>query len=324
MKFSQFLQFHPKTVQNVFVFVCEDDFLVEESRPVWQRIFGGGWVFEKYTAKEFEEILEGRLLDDARTPSLFAQNRVLIVTGAEKLTKGRIEVLTALQDISVSCLKVVLVTVKSKSLDSWRKVFPVVEIDSLKPADVVRWLVDRYKFAPQTARYLMENVGTDLYQLHTEVEKLRTYTGNARPIEPRDIDILILRSEQFGPFELDDAILDQDYKKAMTLVGAMLADGLDPLVILARIVRVWRQLFIGKALVGKRSAREIAAAAAAPVWKAAEFVASCRKLEWRQLIRGFRLLLSADRAFKSSTPNPEGYLDVMLLKLIGPFTRPNY
>ena len=73
---------------NVFAFVCEDDFLVEESRPVWQRIFGGDWVFEKYPAKEFEEIPSDRLMDEALTPSLFTQNRVADHDQCRKITKG--------------------------------------------------------------------------------------------------------------------------------------------------------------------------------------------------------------------------------------------
>ena len=96
----------------------------------------------------------------------------------------------------------------------------------------------------------------------------------------------------------------------------MLDEGVDPLMVLARIVRVWRQLFVGKSLVGKRSARDVAAAALVPVWKATDFAASCKKFEWKQLAAGFRLLLNADRAFKASTPNPEGYFDVMLWKMM--------
>src|SRR2546426_652556 len=230
MRFSEFRQYQPKPGQNVFGFVCEDDFLVEESRAIWLRIFGGSWVFEKYSAKEFEEIPPARLMDDALTPSLFTENRAFLVTNAEKL---------------------------------------------------------------------------------------RTYVGDARQIEARDIDVLILRSEQFGPFELDDAVLARDYKKAVQVLGAMLGEGVDPLIILSRIVRVWRQLFVGKALVGNRSAKDLAAAALVPMWKAGDFAAGCRKFEWKQLAAGFRLLLQADRAFKTSTPNPEGYFDVMLWKLIG-------
>jgi len=317
MKFSEFKQFQPKQATNIFVFICEDDFLVEESRPVWQRIFGGSWVVEKFVAKEFEEIPAGRLMDDALTPSLFTQNRILIVTNADKITKGRIEDLGRIQEVPNASLRIILVTNSWKSADAWAKLFPVVEIDPLKPADIARWLLDRYKLTPEIARYLVDSVGTDLYQLHSEVEKLRTYVGGARQIEARDVDVLILRSEQFGPFELDDAVLGRDYNKAVQVIGAMLDEGVDPLMVLGRIVRVWRQLFVGKSLVGKRGAKDVAAAALVPVWKATDFAASCKKFDWKQLAAGFRLLLNADRAFKASTPNPEGYFDVMLWKMIG-------
>src|SRR5262249_13853550 len=153
-----------------------------------------------------------------------------------------------------------------------------------------------YQLTADIARYLVDNVGSDLHQLHNEIEKLRTYTGNTRHIAPQDVDVLILRSEQFGPFELDDAVLARDYKKAVLVIGAMLDEGVEPLIVLSRIVRVWRQLFIGKSVVGKKGSKEAAAAALVPVWKSAEFAASCRKFEWKQLAEGFRLLLNADRA----------------------------
>jgi DNA polymerase III subunit delta len=289
---------------------------LEEARPVWHRIFEGTWVVEKYPAKEFEEISRERLMDDALTPSLFTQNRIIIVTNAEKTTKGRLEDLSVLQSVANASLRIVLATSSRKAIDSWGKIFPVIEIDALKTADVARWLLDRYKLAPDIARYLVDNVGTDLYQLNTEVQKLQTYVGGNRAIEARDVDVLILRSEQYAPFELDDAILGRNYKRAVQVLGAMLDDGLDPLIVLSRIVRVWRQLFVGKSLVGKRSAKDVAAAALVPPFKAADFTASCRKFDWKQLAGGFRLLLNADRAFKTSTPNPEAYFDIMLWKMM--------
>jgi DNA polymerase III subunit delta len=316
MRFSEFQTYQPKSIANVFVMVCEDDFLVEESRAAWQRIFGSNWIFEKYAAKEFEEIPSNRFVDEALTPSLFTRNRTLIVTNAEKLTKGRLDALTELQNVTNSSLKIVLVTGARKSVEGWSKVFPIIDIDPLKPGDVTRWLMDRYKLDSQIARYLFDNVGADLYQLHNEIEKLRTYVGEGRTIEPRDVDVLILRSEQYGPFELDDAVLASDYKKAVQVVGTMLDEGVEPLIILSRVARVWRQLFVGKALVGKRSAKDVAMAANVPPWKASDFTAACRKFEWKRLASGFRLLLSADRAFKTSTPNLEGYFDVMLWKMI--------
>ena len=317
MKFSEFQKYVPKTDSNVFVFVCEDDLLVEESRDVWMRILPGNWVLEKLHSKEFEDVESSRLMDEALTPSLFSQSRALLVANAEKVSKRRIADLTALNEVQGSSLKIILICTNQRSAQGWMRAFPVIEIDPLRPAEVAKWLMDRYSVPADVARYVVENAGTDLYPLHNEMEKLRTYVGEGRGIEIRDVDASLLRSEKFGPFELDDAILARDYKKAVYVLGAMLDEGMEPLQILARIVRVWRQLFIGKGLSGKQSARDVATAAGVPGFKAAEFAAGCRKYDWGHLASGFRDLLGADRAFKSSSPNVEAYFNIMLWKLVG-------
>ncbi|HET9219472.1 MAG TPA: DNA polymerase III subunit delta [Terriglobia bacterium] len=316
MKFSEFRQLRPKTNPNVVVFVCEDDFLVDESRAVWAEILGPEWVFEKLPAKEFDDIETGRLMDEARTPSLFSQNRVLMVGNAEKVSKRRGEELVALQDIPNSSLKVVLVSSGGKAPEGWMKALPGVVIDPLKPADVARWLVDRYGISAEVARLVVESAGTELYPLHNEMLKLEAYLGGSRPAELRDVEVSILHVDRFGPWELDDALLERNYQKAVSVVAAMLEDGVEPLLILAKVVRVWRQLFIGKGLAGKRSANEVAVAAGLPPFKGAVLAASSRKYTWAQLVNGFRELLNADRAFKSSAPNVEVYFDMLLWKLL--------
>jgi DNA polymerase III delta subunit len=315
MRFSDFRQYRARPEDNVFVFVCDDDFLIEESRGVWAGLFEGNWQSEKLHVKEFEDIEFARLMDDALTPSLFSQSRLLMVMNAEKSTKGRIEDLQKLHGIASSSLKVVLILQNLRAVDSWTRSFPNVSIDPMKPADAIRWVMDRYGMASDVARYVVDNVGSDLYPLHNEIEKLRTYAGNGMPITTRDVDELVLRSEQFGPFELGDAILARDYRKSVQVAGAMLADGAEPLMVLGQIVRVWRQLFIGKGLASQRSGKEVAAAVGIPPFKAGEFVAGCRKYEWRQLVLGFREILNLDRALKSSSPDVEACFDVMLWKM---------
>jgi DNA polymerase III delta subunit len=316
VKFSDFRKYRPKPSDNVFVFVCGDDYQVEESREIWTASLEGTWLVEKLHAKEFEEIEIGRLMDEALTPSLFSQSRLLLVTNAEKLTKGRIDDLSRLQEIPISSLKLIVIFNSLRPSDGWTRKFPNIMIDPLKPVDSAHWAMDRYGLSPDIARYIVESVGTDLYPLHNEIEKLRTFVGASQPITLRDVDELILRSERYGPYELDDAILAHDYQKSVQVAGAMLDDGMEALLVLARIVGVWRKLFIGKGLAGRRSAREVAAAAGVPEFKAGEFVAGCRKYEWRQLADGFRELLNLDRALKSSNPDVEASFDVMLWKLI--------
>jgi DNA polymerase III delta subunit len=315
VRFSDFRQHRPKGNPNVLVFVCEDDFLVEESRSVWAEILGPNWVFEKLNAKEFDEIDTASLMDEAQTPSLFSQNRVLMVASAEKVSKRRGEDLQALQNIPNPSLRIILLSSGGKSLEGWLRAFPTVAIDPLKPADVARWLVERYGVSTEVARHVVESAGTELYPLHNEMLKLEAYLGGSRQAEIRDVEASILHVERFGPWELDDAILDRDYKKAVHVAGAMLEEGVEPLLILAKIARVWRQLFIAKGLSGKKGASEVAAAAGAPSFKGTVLAASSRKYGWGQLTSGFRELLNADRAFKSSSPNVEAYFDILLWKL---------
>src|SRR4029453_10197171 len=136
MRFTEFLLYRPSDNPNVVVFVCEDDFLVEESRAVWSRILGDNWLFEKLHAKEFDEIEANKLLDDAQTPSLFSQSRALIVWNADKVSKKRGEDLVTLQAVANSSLKIILVVSDSKTTQSWMKAFPTISINLLKRADV--------------------------------------------------------------------------------------------------------------------------------------------------------------------------------------------
>ena len=55
--------------------------------------------------------------------------------------------------------------------------------------------------------------------LTLKLRKMRE-SSNARQIEARDVDVLILRSEQFGPFELDDAVLARELEHVGQAFGA--------------------------------------------------------------------------------------------------------
>jgi len=315
VRFADFRQHRLKPSDSVFAFVCEDDFLVDESRAVWKDKFEGNWSIEKMPVREFDEIPFSQLMDDALTPSLFSQSRIILVANAEKLRKARVQELESLQTVERSSLKIVLILTGIKAAEGLSRSFPLIAVDPLKPPDCAKWIMDRHGLSPDVARYLVENVGSDLYTLTNEIEKLQIFVGPGKPITPRAVDELILRSEQYGPFDLDDAIIARDYRRAVTVVGAMLSDGADPLIVLSRIVRVWRLLFIGKGVAARQGPREVAAIAGIPSFKAGDFAAGCKKYEWKQIAAGFHQLLNLDRALKSSNPDIEASFDMMLWKL---------
>ena len=316
MKFSEFRRHTPSQASHVYLFVCEDQLLVEESKPIWSRIFGGEWNFEKLSVKEFESLDASELMESALSPPLFGPSRAILVSNAGKLGKRRTEDLARILQLDRSFLKVVLVVESSRSLSRKGTVFPAVEINPLRPLDTMRWLQDRYGVSADVARYIVDNLGTELMFLNGEMEKLTIYLRGTRPAEAADVDQLLIGSDQFGPFELDDAFMAGDYPRAIRVVGAMIDDGVQPILILSKIARLWRQLFIGKVLEKHASPADIARAASAPAWKATTLVAACRRFRLSRLVEGFTELVRADRALKSTSSNPEFYFDVMLWKLM--------
>jgi DNA polymerase-3 subunit delta len=149
----------------------------------------------------------------------------------------------------------------------------------MKAGDTVRWMIDRFGLAGDVARYLVDHLGPDLLPLRQEIEKLQTYVGGDGAISIADVDQLTFRSEQFGPFELDDAFLERDYPKSVRVVGSMIEEGVEPILILSKLVRVWRQVFVAKALERRGSPAELSRAAGIPQWKAERFAASARRFD---------------------------------------------
>ena len=247
---------------------------------------------------------------------MLIERRAIIVTEPQKLSENRLSDLTAIDRIDDSSLKLVLHSRDRRSRGSWTRRFPAIEIAALKPAEIVRWLGDRYGLDPKVGRYMVDHLGTDLCTLRSEVEKLATYANN-RPIRIRDVDVLVFRAERFGTFELDDALAARNYARSVQVAGAMLDEGTEPILVLSRITRVWRQLMVGKSLEGRAGARDIAAAASVPEWKAASFASSASTYAWPRLLNGFQELLDADRVLKTSTPDPHGYFALLLWKLAG-------
>ena len=316
MKFSDFRKYEPRRPSHAFVFVCEDDLLVEDSKPIWQRIFGGDWAFERLPAREFEAIDDGKLTEAALSPPLFGPSRALMVSDAGKTTAKKMAVAEEIAALPQSSLKIVFVTSSRRAVPKGSGALPLIEIDPVRAGDAARWLRDRYGVGPDVARYLVETVGTELLPLSAEMEKLTAYVREERPIGLRDIDLLTLRTEQVSPFDLDDAVFERDYAKAVRVAGAMLDEGVEPLILLSRLARAWRQLLVGKALAGVRAPQDAAAAASVPHWKARAFQAGCERFPMEALIRGFGELVGADRQFKTSAPNPAIVLDLLLWKLL--------
>src|SRR5581483_9564402 len=77
---------------------------------------------------------------------------------------------------------------------------------------------------PSAAAYLIGMVGTELRRLSSEADKLVNYVGGKGRIGRAEIDELVRYSREHSNFELTDAIIAGNRKRALELLDHILAN----------------------------------------------------------------------------------------------------
>ncbi|HEX5081375.1 MAG TPA: DNA polymerase III subunit delta, partial [Blastocatellia bacterium] len=178
-------------------------------------------------------------LDDAlalaRQFPMISTRRMVVVTGFESISDDK--QIEALKDYLRAPAETTALVFVSDALDNrrniatmLRKSCEVVSFDPLDERDAApQWIRDYVArsgrlIEPQAASYLVGMVGVDLMRLSTELDKLINYAGEKGRIGKPEIDELVLNSREHSNFELTDAILDGDRRRALTLLDRIYAN----------------------------------------------------------------------------------------------------
>src|SRR5688572_8505241 len=183
-------------------------------------------------------VLQGNLdeaLGLARQFPMIAVRRMLIVTGFEAINDEK--QLEALKDYLRAPSETTAMVFISDGLDNrrnistmLRKTCEVVVFDPLDEREAAPQWVREYInrtgafIEPAAAAYLVGMVGGDLLRLSTELDKLTAYVGEKGRIGRQEIDELVLYTREHSNFELTDAILEGDRKRALRLLDRIYAN----------------------------------------------------------------------------------------------------
>lgn len=99
---------------------------------------------------------------------------------------------------------------------------------------------------PEAWIVLGKKTGFRLRDSAEALDQLITYTGDRKVIEPPDVEAVIGRTRDDSVFDLTEALVGKDIRKALASLGDLLYQGVHHLVILAMITREVRFLFHGK------------------------------------------------------------------------------
>jgi DNA polymerase-3 subunit delta len=300
------------------------------SRPV--ELIAGGRDFDGYLAEAaLERVLEqaigsdrqealhafrgeeaswAQVLDAARTRSLFASKKALVVRQAEALRGDDDGLLAYLKDPTPGVTLVLIAAKPDKRKALWKRLFEAASVtlaEPLRGARLKGYVRDelrrrRLQLSEDALQALIERVGADLRRLIGEIDKLQAYAEGER-LSADEVAQVLGRGFARPLYELSDAFGQRQARATLELLEQALDEGEAPLRILSALHRGLRELRKVRGLAQRRTPREKLIAAlglgnrafkldamleAARAWNEASFRKATLALE------------RADRAIKSS------------------------
>jgi DNA polymerase-3 subunit delta len=263
-------------------------------------------------------------LDLARQLPMMARRRLVVVTGVDAIKEASEERLEVYLKNPAPEAVVVFV---ADSLDMRRrastaisKAATVVRFDPLSEAEALRWVESRVRARGcQIDRgalgALVDLTGTGLTRLAVEVDKLTTHAGGGS-IGLEAVRSLVSRAREHEVWDLTDAILERDRKRALRVLSRQLEAGEEPLGLLGLLASTYRKMLLAKELMGRRAPMaEVQAAVKLPPWKMGDFNAQVRRVSLEQIAAGLTRMAEVDLAIKSSIGTPALQLEVLVCEL---------
>lgn len=273
----------------------------------------------------------GEVLALANTAPVFSENRLVVLTGIEKLRKDPKEALIRYLDNPLPTTTLILTHNDSKKMKTEKVLAEVcsdagrvANFDELKKDELTAWVRQKLQekgLQPDfdSVDLLCESVGGELNALENEIEKISLYTAERenKAITKDDVLAGIGFSKEENPFELSNAITACNRNRAVKLVDKLVDDGEEPVAILSKMTfPILKMARIKRLSEAGLAPAEILRAAGLMYWES-RLVNQARSFPpQKNFLNALNRIIEADSAFKSSSgADPKILLKGILLTL---------
>ncbi|MCU0241394.1 MAG: DNA polymerase III subunit delta [Vicinamibacteria bacterium] len=312
-------------IPGLYAIVGQDGFLAE-------RALRG--IVEPLTARvgpEMVETLDGgdctwaRIIDIARSGSLFVTERVVVVRKCENV-KGEEDSLVAFIQAPHPDVHLVLMAEKpDRRRTVWRRIDDAGEmilVEPLKGKALRAYVADelrrrKLKVGEDILIELIERFGQDLRRLVGEIDKLEAFLVDRPNASVEELASVLGRSMGQPLYKLSDAYTARDRETVIVLMEEALAAGEAPLRILATFHRATRQMAAARSL-GRATGTgfELAALLKVPAFKVGDVMAAARAWKPADVRTAYSALLRADRRIKTGA-EPTTALSSVVVEILG-------
>ncbi|MDQ3013280.1 MAG: DNA polymerase III subunit delta [Acidobacteriota bacterium] len=277
----------------------------------------------------------GEALAMARQYPMISARRMVVVTGFEAISDD--QELELLKNYLRAPVETSVLVFVSDGLDNRRNISTMLR----KTCEVVSFdAMDEREGAPNWARdyatragclmdvsaaaYLVGTIGVDMMRLASELDKLISYVGPKGRITQDEIDELVRHSREHSNFELTDAVVDGDRKKALHLLHRIFDNASESpqslsLMILGAIASNYRKMLGAKELMKQNASNaDVAKAVGMSPYGVGRFNEKVRRIETERILKGIQRIAATDVALKTSMATPRLLLEVLICELCPP------
>jgi DNA polymerase-3 subunit delta len=348
---AQFLgRMKKRELAPAYLFVGPEDYQRRACREaLLQAALGDADRDTAVTRYDLNETELAEVIDDARSLSLFASDRVILMRNAEAaLPKGRVAeepeeesprgqadlLASYLRDASpgvvlaFDCDRYDLEGDDKAKLDRVRKFYAAIR----DTVEMRRYTVEEaaaevanlstragLEIESDAVALLIESLAADMARIAVEIEKLALYAGPGRAITTEDIGALVPDARATTIFALVGALGRRDRARALAVLDTLVKEGEYLPLALSFLAGQFRLALAAKEA-NLRSPQQIQAhftRAGLPVWssRAEQVYQTVSKFSGEQLRRGMQLVYEADKGLRDARPDDRIVMERFVMEL---------
>lgn len=272
---------------------------------------------------EGKGINPAEIISLAETLPFFAERRLILIEDSGFFKNKCDELADYLPNMpDTTCLLFVETEVdkRNRLYKAVQKYGRVTEFQLQDERTLMKWILgtlkkENKKITESTLQLFLERTGSDMENIHMELEKLLSYTIGRAVITSEDVEEICTMQTTGQIFEMIRAIAEKKQRLALDLYYDLLALKEPPMRILFLIARQFNQLLLVKSLTAKGMDRaSVASKAQVAPFIAGRLMTQARSFTMQQLRNAVQDCVDAEEAVKTGRMTDVLSVEILIVK----------
>ena len=273
---------------------------------------------------EGKGIAVGEVIDLAETMPFFADRKVIFLENSGFLKSGGEQLAEYIEEQNETTVLVFAeaeVDKRSKLFKAIQAKGCAVEFVAQDENTLKRWVAgilakEGKKITESTVQLFLSKTGTDMENIHGELEKLICYCMDRDVVTSEDVETICTTRITNHIFDMVDAIADKKQAKAMQLYYDLLALKEPPMRILFLIARQCNILLQIKSMKNKGySSKDMASTIGVPSFAVNKYLAQAAKFKTSILKKAVAKCVEAEEAVKTGKMNDVMSVEILIMSV---------